>query len=464
MANRFLGRTWHIKPRILMMLLLLMTLVFSSVFIAFNLFINGYIQTNVRAQLDELVDNFAFHEVKPDKPPGDFMIPELPRQQKNKFEARGEVIILDAAYSIKSYNALSVNEDLDDLMGIASYLKEKNIPLDGARYVFVSMYQGAYYISSIEDAKQPGSYLVFYVNVAGINHLVETVNLAMSVIVAAAMIICFVIANIIAGSITKPVKLLSEFAVEIGKGNFQRREITFQDKEFNELGEAMNQSAEKLDIYDKDQRAFFQNVSHELRTPLQSIRCYAEGVAYGLMDPKSSGATIISETDRLSELVEDLLYISRVDSITTYVKMQENDLRDTLSLCAESFRSIALRNGVQFVFQFDEQPVIFSYHEKHMYRAFSNLISNALRYAKSEIMLSCKNEGTSVEVAITDDGSGISAEDLPHIFERFYKGRDGKHGIGLSIVKSVVELHGGQIAASSDMKTKFTIYFPKTPL
>lgn len=447
------------------MLLLLLIIVFTSVFVALNLFIRSYIRTNVETQLDELVKNFGMHDDKPrDKPPaGGFYMPDISGQQKNKFGARGEVIILDSGYEIKRYNELSPNEDIDELRQIASSLKDKSISLESARYVFISTDEGAYYISSIEDGKQPGSFFVFYVSVAGINHLVGTINLAMAVIMAAAMFICFLIANIITVSITKPVKSLSEFAEEIGKGNFKRREFTFQDIEFDELGEAMNHSAEKLDAYDKDQRAFFQNVSHELRTPLQSIKCYAEGVECGLMEPQKSGATIISETDRLSELVEDLLYISRVDSITEHVEMQENDLRDTLALCAENLRPIAEKNGLQFRYQFDDAPVLFSYNEKHMYRAFSNLVSNSLRYARDIITLRCHNGGEGIEVSVIDDGPGITAEDLPHIFERFYKGRNGKHGIGLSIVKSVVELHGGEIMVDCSKETRFTIFFPKKP-
>ncbi len=461
MANHFLGRKWHIKPRIFMMLLLLLAIVFASVFVAFNLFIHGYIRTNVGGQLDELIKSTMMADERPgDKPPGGSYMPDLSGQKPNRLGAQGAVIILDENYTIQNYDTHG-GKNLDELREIASSLQKQTISLSDARYVFVSTDEDAYYISSIEDGNRPGSFFVFYVSVAGLNHLVDTVNLSMAVIVAVAMLICFVIANVIASSVTKPVKELSAFAEEMGKGNFKRKDFAFQDIEFDELGEAMNCSAEKLDAYDKDQRAFFQNVSHELRTPLQSIRCYAEGVEYGLMDPQKSGATIISEADRLSALVEDLLYISRVDSITAHIEMQENDLRDILSLCAEHLRLMAEKKGLHFAYEFDVGPVLLSCNEKHLYRAFSNLLSNAMRYAKGSITLRCHNRGEQVEVSVTDDGPGISLDDMPHIFERFYKGPDGKHGIGLSIVKSVVELHGGKITADCSEGTRFTILFPK---
>lgn len=94
-----------------------------------------------------------------------------------------------------------------------------------------------------------------------------------------------------------------------------------------------------------------------------------------------------------------------------------------------------------------------------MYRALVNLISNALRYARDTIILRCRQTSGHVEVSVIDDGEGVSPEDMPHIFERFYKGREGRHGIGLSIVKSVVELHGGEITVNCDQGTCFTIVF-----
>ena len=114
MTNIFLDRKWHIKPRIFVMLLILMAIVFTSVFVALNLFISNYIRTNVEAQLDELVRNFGMHDERPrDKPPDEFYMPDISGQQKNKFGARGEIIILDSSYEIKRYNELSPNEDID---------------------------------------------------------------------------------------------------------------------------------------------------------------------------------------------------------------------------------------------------------------------------------------------------------------------------------------------------------------
>lgn len=454
-------RKWHIYPRIFVMLIILMVFVFASIFIAFNLFIHNYIRTNVESQLNDLTSNYdMYNDKRYDwSDPGEDRnseLPDLSEQPKSKIGANGEIFMVNADYEILEYDWKS---DIDELTLIADNLKSNNISLVNASYQFVGTEQGKYYVSTTPDKLPNDTYMVFYVNVTALDSLVDTINLALVIIVAVAMLVCFMVASIIANSVTKPVAKLSRFAVEIGKGNFDRQEFAFTDVELNALAVSMNQAAEKLDLYDKDQRTFFQNVSHELRTPLMSIRCYAEGIQYGLMDGKKAGATIISETDRLTELVEDLLYISRVDNLTQQIEKHEYDLRDTLSVCAESLKSVSDKNGIRMEYQFDVEPVLFVYNEKHMHRAFTNLIANAIRYAKTTITLGCHKDRERVIVWVKDDGIGISAEDLPHIFERFYKGHGGKHGLGLSIVKSVVELHGGEISVKNDDGSWFGIGF-----
>lgn len=455
-----LKRKWHIKSRIFCMLILLMLLVFSGVFFAFNIFIQSYIRSNVESQLHGITSEYDMRDNKPDNPPNtNNNLPDISRAPKSKIGAENGVFTISSDYALKNYNE---NEDIKELSLIAAYMKNKGITADGARYVFVRTEQQEYYVSTEADTRSTDFYLVFYVNVTAVNSLVTAINIALAVIVAVAMLICLWISNIIAGSIINPVKKLSKFAEEIGKGNFKKREFSFSDMEFYNLAEVMNRTAEKLDLYDKDQRTFFQNVSHELRTPLMSIRCYAEGAECGLMDVKKAGATIISETDRLSGLVEDLLYISRVDSISDKIEKSENDLRDTLSLCASSLQAVADKNNISFIFEFDENPVLFIYNEKHMYRAFMNLISNALRYAEKTITLRCRQDEKYITISVADDGEGIPEEDIPHLFERFYKGKGGKHGIGLSIVKSAAELHGGTVSLDpGGEETCFSIKFEK---
>ena len=141
--------------------------------------------------------------------------------------------------------------------------------------------------------------------------------------------------------------------------------------------------------------------------------------------------------------------------------MRLGDLRELISSCADSLNPVAQKFGVIFEYDFDRESVSLHYNEKYMARAINNLIMNGLRYAKSTIVLGCKTENNRVILTVHDDGEGIPETELPHIFERFYKGKKGNHGIGLSIVKSVVQLHKGETYVSCHSGTSFLLEFPK---
>ncbi|MCL2407843.1 MAG: HAMP domain-containing histidine kinase [Defluviitaleaceae bacterium] len=266
-----------------------------------------------------------------------------------------------------------------------------------------------------------------------------------AIMFAASAIVSYFLAN----SITKPIERLGTFASGIGKGNFLTNDFEFRDAELDALNAALNKSVRQLGVYDETQKTFFQNASHELRTPLMSIKVYAEGIVYGIMDAKKAGETILEEADRLSELVTDLLYIAKIDNITTAYKTEAVDLSETIRNCVTRQQNLAEKKDLSFVFDFDEDGITYTGVADLLARAVDNLLSNAIRYAKSEIIISCRKYNGKVEIKFMDDGNGIEPDVLPHIFERFYKGKGGNTGIGLSIVKSIADQHGGHITAEN---------------
>ena len=120
---------------------------------------------------------------------------------------------------------------------------------------------------------------------------------------------------------------------------------------------------------------------------------------------------------------------------------------------------VAADKELSFSFDFDENPVMLAIREQDAQRLFGNLISNAVRYASKEIRLSCHSSGESAIIRVADDGPGIAEEDLPHVFERFYKGKDGKHGIGLAIAQSVAEAYQGTLTARNENGAVFEAAF-----
>ena len=208
------------------------------------------------------------------------------------------------------------------------------------------------------------------------------------------------------------------------------------------------------------QQTFFQNASHELKTPLMAIQGYAEGIQTSVMDAGSAAEVILEESDRMTELVEELLDISKIDMGRQQLTLSEMDVRELLYDSIRAVEPIAA-GGIAIVPDFPEEPVMVSCDDTQLRRAVTNILSNGLRYACSELRLTCRTDKRHVTIRIQDDGDGIAEEDLPHIFDRFYMGKSGKSGIGLALTKEIVHLHKGTIRAyNGDTGAVFEISIP----
>ena len=208
------------------------------------------------------------------------------------------------------------------------------------------------------------------------------------------------------------------------------------------------------------QQTFFQNASHELKTPLMAIQGYAEGIQAGVMDAGGAAEVILEESDRMTELVEEFLDISKIDMGRQQLALSEMDVRELLY---DSIRAVepAAAGGIAIVPDFSEEPVMVSCDDTRLRRAVTNILSNGVRYARSQLRLTCRADKRHVTIRIQDDGDGIAEEDLPHIFDRFYMGRSGKSGIGLALTKEIVHLHRGTIRAyNGDSGAVFEITLP----
>ena len=215
------------------------------------------------------------------------------------------------------------------------------------------------------------------------------------------------------------------------------------------------------------QHTFFQNASHELKTPLMAIQGYAEGIQAGVMDAGTSAEVILTESDRMAELVDELLDISRLDMGGQRLMLSEVDLRELLYDSIRTVEPAATQCSLAIVPDFPEEPVMIKCDDTQMRRAVTNILTNGLRYANSKLCLTCRLDKRNVTIRIQDDGDGIDEADLPHIFDRFYMGRSGKSGIGLALTKEIIQLHKGEIHAYNwDRGAVFEITLPiaKYPL
>ena len=447
-------RKWHIRRRVLVTLIGLTCAVLLVVALAFNLTMRGYIRSRVSAQLTTVQEN-ASEERRFEDPAreGEKRFDEKPDRVMG---TRGSAAVLDANGAF----CFALHGDSDVGAELAAYYQARG--LSGAvQNEVVTVESGSYAVSVEPDPVEDGKYLLAYVDVTSLTALTNQINAMLLIVIFAAIVLSVFLSRAFARSFAEPVQRLSAFAEEIGGGDLAPREFQFRDVELDALAGSMNRMAGELRQAKQKQETFFQNVSHELRTPLTSIRGNAEGIVYGVMEPQKAAKVILSESDKLGGMVEDILYLSRMGKAAPEGAAEPLDLREVLSLCVSEQHTAADGKGVTFRFDFDEEPVTLPIREQDAQWLFGNLISNAIRYAKSEVRLACHTEDGAVVVRVADDGPGIAAEDLPHIFERFYKGKDGKHGIGLAIAQSVAETCHGALSARSDGGAVFEARFPR---
>ena len=179
------------------------------------------------------------------------------------------------------------------------------------------------------------------------------------------------------------------------------------------------------------------------------------------MDTGSAAEVILKESDRMTELVDELLDISKIDMGRQPLALSEMDIRELLYDSIRAVEPTAAAGGIAIVPDFPETPVMVSCDDTRLRRAVTNILSNGVRYARSQLHLTCRTEKRHVTIRIQDDGDGIAEADLPHIFDRFYMGKSGKSGIGLALTKEIIHLHKGTIRAyNGDSGAVFEITLP----
>jgi len=260
----------------------------------------------------------------------------------------------------------------------------------------------------------------------------------------------FTISVIMSAKFKRSVGRLCRYADAIGRGKWNTKAGIFVDSEFKQLSDSMKNMSAMLQSYENNQKQFFQNVSHELRTPLMSIQGYAEGILSDVFPKDEAAEVILAEGQKVSAMVSELLYISRMGSgsgTTEYVTSL--DAKNLLHECLESIMPIAKKSCKEVTIDMPEYDIIVNADEEQLQRAVLNVLSNAVRHAKSEVGISCYIIGRNTEISIWDDGDGINPGDLPHIFKRFYKGENGNHGLGLAISHDIITNLGGRITAEN---------------
>lgn len=273
-----------------------------------------------------------------------------------------------------------------------------------------------------------------------------------------------VIAGLIASRrLTRPILELVDASGDIAAGNLSRRVGNAGADEIGRLSRSFNRMADDLEAQGKLRRRLVSNAAHELRTPLAIISGELEGMLDGVLPTdRSALQSLHEEARRLTAILDGVDELSRAEAGALNLKKESFPLRPYLSQIAGRFERVFADRQAALMLECHEQLRIDADPDR-LSQIIINLIGNSIKAVASggRVSIIAAREGDRVCIEINDDGSGISEEDLPHIFERFYKGRNGGLGLGLAIVHELVTAHGGTVsAASSTAGTSFRVVLP----
>jgi len=265
--------------------------------------------------------------------------------------------------------------------------------------------------------------------------------------------------------IYKPIKELKTTMQSYMK-NKTEVQVNYSNDEIEELSLIFKQLTDKINNLDMRQKQFFQNSSHELKTPLMSIQGYVEAIKDGIVtgdEQEKSLDIIISETQRLKNIVDDVIYLSKVDSLEENFMMNKHNLSELILDAKKVVMPLLIASELEFEINCDKS-IEFNCDYDKIKRVFINLISNGSRYAKTKIVVNATLQQYLLVVDVIDDGEGFEYGQEVTVFDRFYKGKQGGSGIGLALTKEIVEKHGGQIKAINHLNygAVFNMEFPIT--
>lgn len=258
--------------------------------------------------------------------------------------------------------------------------------------------------------------------------------------------------------LSAPLGDLLEAAGRIADGDYSPRVTERGPSEVRALARAFNGMAARLQLTEGQRRDLMADITHELRTPLTVIQGNLEGLLDGVYAPDEAHLnSILEETQILSRLVDDLRTLALAESGALQLKKEPTDLTVLIGETVSAFRAQADAAGVKINIQAEAGEHLLNLDPERIRQVLSNLIANALRYTPSGGIISIQygmpaaGGSGQVELTVSDNGSGISSDVLPNIFNRFYKSRDSSGtGLGLPIARHLVEAHGGTISAKSE--------------
>ncbi len=260
-----------------------------------------------------------------------------------------------------------------------------------------------------------------------------------------------------------------DFVLDV-EGNDEFSELC---QDFEEMRRRLKESTEEKNLIEKENKELISNISHDLKTPITAVKGYIEGIMDGVADtPEKMDRyvrTIYNKTNEMDHLINELTFYSKIDTNRIPYTFSKLNVEDYFADCAEEVGLELETQGIELVYaNYVEKDVMVIADGEQIRRVIHNIISNAIKYMdkpKGIIQIRIKDVGDFIQIEIEDNGKGIGPKDLPYIFDRFYRtdvsrnSSKGGSGIGLSIVKKILEDHGGKVWATSRLGIGTIMYF-----
>ena len=419
----------------------------------------------------------------------------------NKYEKTERAIInerLDILTKVLSANTAIMDTDGKILYGqTTNDLSPGNLLLEpgfkervlgGENVVFVGKIAGVneelFLVAvPLKKGNQVIGAVVIYSTLTGLNHHVNSFKGIALIGAIIGIVLATVLSIFVSRKMIRPLVRMEETARHIAEGEFGRQiQVSSEDevgrlsRSFNRMSTQLKEKIEAIERLDRLRQELLSDVSHELRTPLTVIQGFSEAVLDGLVKSKEQEqlylSNIIDESERLRRLVDELLDLKGMEATKTFDEMEYVVLNKLAQITVERLRHMANSKEIKLTLTVPEQTITVWGNIDRLKQVLTNLLDNAIKHSEANgavcVELGMKNNYT--YISVKNSGPGIPREELENIWERFYKvdksrsRRGTGTGLGLSIVKKIVEMHGGKVSAESELGhgAVFTLYLPPT--
>lgn len=321
-------------------------------------------------------------------------------------------------------------------------------------------------IITLNDGTQCAAFLNSIIS--PVSATVYTLRIQLIYISVIMVVIALVMAIVIAVKVSRPIININNSAKKMARGDYNIKYDVGSYKEISELSKTLNYTVSELKKTEDLQHELIANVSHDLRTPLTMITAYSEVMRDipGENSPENV-QVIIDEANRLTNLVNDMLDISKLQAGVDTLNAREYNLTSGIKSVIDRYAKLVEQDGYKVIFKYKEEDIMVRADEFKIYQVLYNLVNNAINYTGPDKTVTIKQivNGEIVRIEVTDTGDGIAEEELANVWERYYKA-DKKHkrevmgtGLGLSIVKNILKLHDAKYGVLSKVGEGSTFWF-----